>query len=74
MTKSKEEISKRYIKGSIDAYMKRKKNLNWIIGVIRSSEIKKEDLIEIFITYYKLNIEKTRFQKLEKSCRELNYI
>ena len=72
--KSNEEISKRYVRGSMDCFMRGEKNLNWIVGIIRSSGIRKDILKNLFSIYHENYAEKPRFQELEKKIKELDYI
>ena len=48
MVKSMEEITRRYARGTLQAFLDGKKNLNWIVGVIRSSGMRGQRLSEIF--------------------------
>ena len=72
--KSTEEISKRYVMGSMDCFMRGEKNLNWIVGIIRSSGLRKDVLKTLFSAYHETYAGKSSFQELEKKCKELGYI
>jgi hypothetical protein len=76
--KSPEEIAKRYVMGSMDCYLRGEKNLNWVIGMIRSSGIRKTVLQDLFSAYKSTTFQEpeknTRFQELYKTCKQLGYI
>jgi hypothetical protein len=72
--KSLEEISRRYVMGSMDCYLRGEKNLNWVIGMIRSSGIGNTALQDLFASYRQTYAENTAFQELEKSSKQLGYI
>jgi len=76
--KSSEEIVKRYVMGSMDCYLRGEKNLKWVIGVIRSSGIRKTVLQDLFSAYRTTTFQglekNTRFQELDKTCKQLGYI
>jgi hypothetical protein len=72
--KSLEEISRRYVMGSIECFLRGEKSLNWIMGVIRSSGIKKTALQDLFASYRQSYAENTAFQALERSSKQLGYI
>ncbi len=46
--KSPEETTRRYAQNSLRAYLEGQKNLNWIIGVIRSSGVRGSRLVQVF--------------------------
>lgn len=48
MIKSMEEITPRYARGALQAFLDGKKNLNWVLGMIRSSGVHGQRLSEIF--------------------------
>ncbi len=48
MIKSMDEISRRYARGTLRAFLEGKQNLNWVLGVIRSSAVRGRRLSEIF--------------------------
>jgi len=65
-----EEIDRRYIRGSLEAFLSGKKNLNWIMGVIAKSGVLqyKGMLQEIFNDLQ--GYEKTpRYQEILKECQ-----
>lgn len=47
-TKSPEEAARRYAQNSLRAYLEGRKNLNWIMGVIRTSGVRGSRLVEAF--------------------------
>ena len=72
--KSVEETVTRYVMGSMDCFMRGEKNLNWIVGIIRSSGLRKDVLKTLFSSYHETYAGKSSFQELEKKCKELGYI
>ena len=72
--KSSEEITKKYVMGSMDCFMRGEKNLNWIVGIVRSSGLRKDVLKAVFSSYHETYAGKPIFQELEKKCKELGYI
>jgi len=46
--RSLEETTRRYAKRSLQAFLEGRKNLNWIVGVIRSSGVRGPRLSEVF--------------------------
>lgn len=45
---SPEERARSYTRGCLLAYLEGKKNLNWIVGIVRSSELRGSGLGQIF--------------------------
>ena len=74
MVKSAIDATKKYVLGSIDAYMREDKNLNWIIGVIRSSGLPKSELQKIFVSYRGNYASNSRFIELDNEVKRLDYI
>jgi len=72
--KSPEEIAKRIVMGSIFCYLRGEKNLNWVVGMIRSSGIRKNVFQNLFSAIRESYAEKPRFQELEKKSKELGYL
>ena len=69
------EIVRRYVKGSLEAFLEGKKSLNWIMGVIGQSGAlqHKEMLREIFNDlrgYEKL----PRYQEILKECKRQKWL
>lgn len=71
--KSPEETVKRIVMGSVFCYLREEKNLNWIIGIIRSSGLRRNVLQDLLSIIHKSYAQNTRFQELEKKCKELGY-
>lgn len=46
--KSPEETARRYAQNCVRAYLEGKKNLNWVVGVIRESGVRGARLTDIF--------------------------
>lgn len=74
MVKSAIDATKKYVLGSIDAYMREDKNLNWIVGVIRSSGLMKIELQKIFSSYRQNYSTTPRFVDLDNEAKRLGYI
>lgn len=72
--KSPQGTAKRIVMGSVFSFLREEKNLNWIIGKIRSSGVRKNVLQELFSTIHENYAQNTRFQELEKKCKELGYL
>jgi hypothetical protein len=77
--RSQEESSKRYVMGSIDCFLRGEKSLNWIVGMIRSSGIEGTAILKNLFSIYGSTTfqapeKNTRFQELEKACKQLGYI
>jgi hypothetical protein len=66
--------TKKAVMGSIDAYLRGDENLNWIVRYIRSSGLIKSVLQELFSAYRKTYAENTRFQELEKACKQEKFL
>ena len=62
------------VEGSINAYLNGKKNLNWVVGIIRKSGISNEELRKLFSKFRKDHAENNRFKELERKCRHLNFL
>ena len=70
-----EEIARRWVKGCLEAFLKGKKDLNWIKGVIRNSGALQHEglLLEIFLDL--LSYEKLpRYQEILKACRKEGWL
>lgn len=72
--KSPEERTRRIVEGSIFCYLRGAKNLKWIVGMIRTSEIRKSVLQNLFSAVHETYALDKRFQELEKTCKELGYL
>lgn len=69
MIKSMDEISIRYARGSLRAFLEGKKNLSWILGVIGSSGLCGRRLSEIF-EGLKGYGNSERYRKALSACQE----
>lgn len=58
----------------MDCFMRGERDLNWIVGVIRSCGLRKDVLQDLFSTYHVIYARKSSFQELETKCKELGYI
>jgi len=83
--KSLDTSARRYAKNSLRAYIeggkyakdKKPKNLNWLIGVIKSSGVKANTLIEIFNemqNYPQNEEEKSRLEIAFKECQNQKFL
>jgi len=73
MIKSMEEISRRYARGSLRAFLEGKKNLSWVLGVIESSEVRGRGLSEIF-EGQKGYGNSERYRKAFSACRDQGWL
>ena len=71
--KSMDEIALRYARGSLRAFLEGKQNLNWIIGVIRSSGVRGQRLSEIF-DGLKGYGNSDRYSKALSACQEQGWL
>jgi len=62
------------VEGSINAFLRGKKNQNWVIGEIRTSGIKKEALKKLFTEFHKGNLGNVQLLELENECFNLKFI
>ena len=69
MVKSIEEATRRFARGSIRAYLEGQKNLNWILGMIRSSGVRNQRLLEIFETFKGYGSTE-RYHAVLSACRD----
>ena len=74
MVKSGIERTKKYVLGSIDAYMRGDDSLTQIIGIIRSSGLAKSDLQVIFSSYRQTYASNSRFIDFDNESKRLGYI
>ncbi len=72
--KSHEEIAKRMLMGSIFCYLREEKNLNWVIGMIRTSGIRKTVFRDLFSAVSETYAQNALFQELEKACKQFGYL
>ena len=68
-TRTSEESARRYVRGCLRAFLEGEKNLNWIMGVIRGSDVLKYEgrLREIFddLGCYE---KSPRYQQIVRDC------
>lgn len=74
LVKTGVERTRNYVLGSIGAYMREDKNLNWIVGVIGSSGLSKNELQKIFASYRQNYSSNPRFINFDNECKKLGYI
>ena len=72
--KSQEETTKRIVMGSIFCYLRGEKNLNWVVGMIRASGLRKTVFRDLFSAVSATYSQNVRFQELEKTCKKLGYL
>jgi len=71
--KDLETTTKNYAKKSLMAFLKGEKTINWIIGVIKSSGIRREKLKVIFDRLQNYG-DKKRFNLALEKCKEQGLI
>jgi hypothetical protein len=72
MIKSVELTTRNYARNSLRAYLEGEKNLNWAVGVIRSSGVRGPALAEIF-NYLKDYSEMVRYKEVYLACKKLEW-
>ena len=73
MIKSMDEVSRRYARGALRAFLEGKKNLNWVLGVIGSSRVRGRGLSEIF-EGHKGYGNSERYRKVLSACRDQGWL
>jgi len=73
MVKSVKSATKWYARNSLRAYLEGGKDLNWVIGSIRSSGVRGQELTDIF-DFLKDHSETTRYQEVYSKCKELGWL
>jgi len=70
----KEEIARRWVRGSLEAFFQGKQNPNWIKGVIKSGALRYEGmLLEIFLDL--LRYEKLpRYREILRECQKEGWL
>ncbi|MHA1593583.1 MAG: hypothetical protein ACTSXX_02445 [Candidatus Baldrarchaeia archaeon] len=63
-----EEYQRRYVQKCLLAYLRGERNLNWLIGVIRSTSIRGEELREIFKELSNKVSDRQRYESALKEC------
>jgi hypothetical protein len=73
MIKSVEITTRNYARGALRAFLEGKKNLNWAVGMIRSSGVRGQRLAKIF-----KNLENygnpVRYYEALSACREQHWL
>ena len=67
--KPMDEVTRNYAQNSLMAFLKGKKNLNWIIGVIISSGVRGERLKGVFDELANYG-DRLRFQQAKEACED----
>ncbi len=73
MVKSAEEYVKRYARNSLRAYLEGEQNLNWVVGIVRESGVREQELVEIF-DFMKEHSGTPRYQEVYAKCKELGWL
>jgi len=73
MVKSMELATKKYARNSLRAYLEGKKNLDWALGVVRSSGVHGQALTEI-LEYLKGYSASDRYQEVFSACSKLGWL
>ncbi len=73
MVKSVEETVKRYARNSLRAYLEGEKTLNWVVGIVRESGVRRQELADIF-DFLKTHSETARYQEVYSKCKELGWL
>jgi hypothetical protein len=73
MVKSVELTTRKYARNSLRAYLEGKKNPNWAVGVVKSSGVRGQALVEIF-DYLKGYSETVRYKEVFSACRKLGWL
>jgi len=68
-TKSVEETTRRYAQNCLRAYLEGKKNLNWVVGVIRESGVRGARLTDIFERFRDYG-DPVRYLKAKRACKD----
>jgi len=72
--RSEEETRKNTVQGSIIAYLNEKQGLNWIVGIIRKSNVDKQVLNAWLIPIRESYPGNLLLSKLEKACKENRFL
>ena len=73
MIKSVELTTRNYARNSLRAYLEGEKNINWAVGVVRSSGVRGQALAEIF-DYLKNYSETVRYKEVYSACKNLEWL
>lgn len=71
--KSVELTTRKIARNSLRAYLEGVKNLNWAVGVVRSSGVHGQALAEIF-DYLKNYSETVRYKEVYSACKKLEWL
>jgi len=71
--KSVEETTRRYAQNCLRAYLEGKKNLNWVVGVIRESGVRGARLADIFERFRDYG-DPVRYLEAKKACEDREWI
>lgn len=71
--KRPEEAARRYAQNSLRAYLEGKKNLNWVVGVIRESGVRGARLADIFERFRDYG-DPVRYLQAKKACEDQGWI
>ena len=72
-TRSLEETTRRYTQNCLRAYLEGKKNLNWVVGVIRESGVRGARLADIFERFRDYG-DPHRYHQVKKACEDQEWI
>lgn len=72
-TKSVEETTRRYAQNSLRAYLEGAKTLNWIIGVIGSSGVRGNRLVEVFDRLRGYG-DQVRYLEAKRACEDQGWM
>jgi hypothetical protein len=72
--RSEEENRKNWVQGSVNAYLNGKQSLNWIVGIIGSSKINKEELENWLKPFRKSYPDNSLLSQLEITCKENGFL
>lgn len=73
MIKSMEITTRNYARGALRAFLEGKKNLNWAVGMVRSSGVRGPRLTEIFENLENYS-NPTRYHEALAACREQGWL
>jgi hypothetical protein len=73
MVKSIAMATRNYARGALRVFLEGKKNLNWVLGMIRSSGVRGSELAEIF-QGIKSYSAMDRYQEALAACRDQGWL
>jgi len=71
--KTVEETTWRFARGAIRAFLEDKKNLNWVLGMIKSSGVRDQRLKEIFDRLQPYG-NPERYKEVISACRNREWL